>query len=557
MDDERNEREPGPDGSDGGTRRDFVQGAAAVGGGVSLAAFLESCGGSSSSSSSKPPSSTTAGQTGKVKKGGNFRLAVQGGGTSETLNPLAGVSVIDLCRAVMCYEPLVKLGGDGKLVYVLAEEVTPNKDFTEYQVTLRKGVRWHDGSPLTVDDVIWSMTSSLLVKSWAAFSAGSYGNIDVNSLKKINDTTMTLKLKAPNSLLPSTFSEPYNVIYQKNVKSFNKPIGTGPWKFVSWTRGERATYERWDEWWGGHPNFDTIETVSIADPSARLNALSGGEVDAIDAPAIPQIPQIQSNSNLRLIENEGGLCNIIAMSCYPGKSFVQPPGGKSAVTNNQVRQALRYLVPREQIVQSVWSGHAKIANDLHSWFDPNYDSSLPQRPYDPEKAKSMLKASGISNLNDSLFIISDLAPGNKDQCTLFASACQQAGWPLPTKVVPESSYFSSFWPNKYPVSIDYWRGRALANQWRVSYIPGAPFNETNFLNPQFTKNYNALVATGDASKQTELFHEGQKIAYDEGGYIIPVFGNFLQATTNKVVNIKTGIVASYNNWDFVDAGFTT
>src|SRR5262249_39299599 len=163
---------------------------------------------------------------------------------------------------------------------------------------------------------------------------------------------------------------------------------------------------------------------------------------------------IQSNSNLRLIENEGGLCNIIAMSCYPGKTFVQPPGGKSAIINNQVRQALRYLVPRQQIVGSVWGGHAKIANDLHSWFDPNYDKRLPQRPYDPEKAKSMLKAAGISNLNDSLFIISDIAPGNKDQCTLFAAATQQAGWALPTKVVPESSYFSSFWPNKYPVSID-------------------------------------------------------------------------------------------------------
>src|SRR5262249_17054219 len=151
---------------------------------------------------------------------------------------------------------------------------------------------------------------------------------------------------------------------------------------------------------------------------------------------------------------------------------------------------------------------------------------------------SMLKAAGISNLNDSLFIISDIAPGNKDQCTLFAAATQQAGWALPTKVVPESSYFSSFWPNKYPVSVDYWRGRSLPNQWRVSYIPGAPFNETNFLNPDFTKNYLALTKTGDTSKQLELFHEGQKIAYDTGGYIIPVFANFLQATTSKVVNIK-------------------
>ena len=386
---------------------------------------------------------------------------MQGGGSAETLNPTAGVAPIDLCRAVLCYEPLVKLNGSGKVVNVLAEEVSSTDDkFTKWTIKLKPGVTFHDGSPLTADDVIWSLQSSVLAKPWAAFSAGAFSNIDPKSFKKVSDTELTLELTAPNSLFVAQLSEPYDVIYQNGVKKFDKPIGTGPWKFESWTQGERAKYLKWADWWGDEVNFDSIETISIADPSARLNALIGGEVDAIDAPSVPQIAQIKANKKLAFIENPGGLCNIIAMSCDPAKSFVKPAGGKSAIINNQVRQALRYLVPREQIMQSVYGGHARIGNDLHSWFDPDYDSGLEQRPFDPEKAKSMLKAAGV-DLSDSYFVYSDINPGVKDTCTLFASACEQAGAKLPTKVVPQSSYWSGFWPNKYPISVDYWRGRAL------------------------------------------------------------------------------------------------
>jgi peptide/nickel transport system substrate-binding protein len=555
MDPNRNEQEQPDDAQGGTTRRDFVKSAAAVGGSLSVAAFLASCGGSSSSPSPTTTATTTSAQ-GTPKSGGNFRFGVSGGGTSETLNPTAGVSEADLCRAPMCYEPLVKLGGTGVIEYVLAESLTPNSDFTEWTLKLRPGVKFHDGSALTVDDVIWSARASLLVKPWAAFSAGAFGNIDPNGFKKVSSTELMIKMTSPNSLLPAVLTEPYDFIYQNGVKTFTTPIGTGPWKFVSWTRGERATYERWDEWWGPKPYFDTVETLSISDPTARLNALTAGEVDAIADPSVPQIPSIQSNSSLKFIENPGGLCNVICMSTMTGKSYVTPNMGAAEVQNNQVRQALRYLVPRQQMIESVWAGHAKMGNDLHSWFDPDYDGMLPQRPYDPEKAKSMLKAAGVANLNRSIFIQSDINPGNLSQTTLWASACSQAGFPLPTKTVPQSSYFSSYWPNKYPISIDYWRGRVLGDQWRVSLIPGAPFNETNWLNPQFANIYNEILKTNDATRQKELFYEGQKLLYDEGGYIIPTFANFLQATTSKVMNVQTGITESFNNFDFTKSWFS-
>lgn len=553
-----NNRSAAADSRDALSRRDFVKEATAVTGGLSLAAFLASCAGSSHSSPTTTGArlSTIGGPQGTPRKGGNFRVAVGGAGTAETLNPTGTSAPIDYCRAGMCFEPLIRLGGTGTLEYVLAQELTPNKDFTQYTLKLRPGVMWHDGKPLTVDDVIWTMRSSLLVKPWATFSAGIFSSIDPNGFKKIDPVTLLIKLTRPNSLLAAELTESYGSIYQNGVTSFNHPIGTGPWKFVSWTRGERASYARNDDWWGSGPkgpNFDTIETISINDATARLNALMAGEVDAIDSPAISQVPEITSNSRLNLIENRGELANSIAMATQSGKTYVK---GAGEVTNNLVRQALRYLTPRQEILESVWSGHARIANDLHDWADPDYEGMIPQRPYDPEKAKSLLKQAGISSLANSTFVFGDFSLGLQDTCTLLASACQKAGFPLPTKIVPSSSYFSTYWPNKYPMSVDYWKGRPIAEMWRVSLIPGAAFNETNWLNPAFAKIYLGLTKTGDPSLQKELYYTGQKLLYDEGGYIIPVFQNFLQATSHKVINISTGIVYSFNNWDFVPVSFT-
>lgn len=549
---DRNNQEPHPAPQDGSTRRDFVKTAAAAGGALSLGAFLAGCGGSSSTA--KTTSAHTGGLTGTPVRGGKFRLAVQGGGTSEILNPTAGTSTADYARAFAVYEPLVALGADGKLHNILADEFIPNSDFTEWTIKLIPDVLWHDGTKLTVDDVIYCMSVTLEGKAFASFAATGYAGIVQNSLKKFDDLTMSLKLSAPNSLFSTQLSEPYNLIFQKGVSTFYHPIGTGPFKFVSWTRGERATYAAWDEYRLGRPYFDGVEILSISDPTARLNALTSNEVDAISDPSYSQIPEITSNSALQLVENPGGTGNIfILMACTPAKTFVTGNGGLT--NNNLVRQALRYLVPREQILESVFAGHARIGNDLSGWFDPRYDHSLPQRPYDPEKARSLLKQAGVSSLESVEFVYSDIWPEAADICTLFASACTQAGFPLSTKLVPSADYYASYWPNKYPMSVDFWRARALVDQWRVSCLPGAVFNETSFNNPQFNTIYAELTRTGDASMQEGLFYEAQKILYEQGGNIVPAFGNYVVAASTRVINIPQGINNPLANWNYRTMSF--
>src|ERR1700759_1514738 len=271
--------EPQSDPAHGTTRREFVKTAAAAGGAMSLGAFLAACGGSSSGAATT--SAHTGRLTGTPVRGGNFRLAVQGGGTSETLDPTAGTSTADYARAFSVYEPLGALGPDGKLQNVLAQEFIPNRDFTEWTIKLVPDVLWHDGTKLTVDDVIYCMSVTLEGKAFASFAATGYAGIIQKSLKRIDDLTMSLKLSAPNSLFSSQLSEPYNLIFQQGVSAFNHPIGTGPFKFLSWTRGERATYAAWDEYRLGRPYFDTLEILSISAPTARLNALTSNEVDAI------------------------------------------------------------------------------------------------------------------------------------------------------------------------------------------------------------------------------------------------------------------------------------
>jgi peptide/nickel transport system substrate-binding protein len=447
----------------------------------------------------------------------------------------------------------VLLAGDGSLKNVLAQEVTSDASLTKWTIKLKPNVKWHDGKPFTADDVIYCIRVTLQAKPFVAFNSNGYTGIKASSVRKVDDTTLSFELESPNSQFLGQLAENYNQMFQQGVTKFDKPIGTGPFAFVSWTIGERALYKRFDEYHDKPAYFDTLEIISIVDPAARLNALVSGQVDAIASPSIAQIPTIKANSNLQLIENPGGTANSICMQCTPHKGNV---GSASSLTNNVlVRQALRLLVDREQIVKSVWGGHAKLGNDLHNWADPNYNSDLPQRTYDPEKAKALLKQAGVSgDLKSVGFVYSDLDQGALSTCTLFASSAAKSGATLGTKIVPSADYFGKYWM-KYPMGIDYWRERAMANGMRIGFLPGAAFNETNMNNPTFNKVYADLCKAKSESLQKDLLFEAQKILYEEGGYVIPAFGNFVVAANKKVINIPQGAGGEFDQWSFAGISF--
>jgi peptide/nickel transport system substrate-binding protein len=277
-------------------------------------------------------------------------------------------------------------------------------------------------------------------------------------------------------------------------------------------------------WRTGQPYFDGVTIIDFPDATAQVNALLGGQVDAItDLPAA-QVSVAKANKGVAVLNSQVGgwlpLCMAIDM----------PP-----FDDVRVRQAMRLLVDRKGMVQQVLSGYGRVANDLYSPFDPAYAADLPQREQDIDQAKSLLRAAGKENLVVDL----NTTPGSAgmvETATVFAAQAKAAGVTINVKNVP--NYYGDQYL-KLAFSVDFWGTRDYLSQVAQGTATTAPYNETHWppktgTGSNFESLYQQALAATDEAKRADIVHEMQKIEYDVGGYVIPFFGNLIDAHSTKV-----------------------
>ncbi|HET6495825.1 MAG TPA: ABC transporter substrate-binding protein, partial [Thermoleophilia bacterium] len=359
------------------TRRQALQGAAALGGIAALGPFASACGGDEATTSA----STSAAAP---KKGGHIRSAITGGNTKDTLD--GQTSYIDAGKkAEQIYEPLLGWTPDSKLELKLAESYDINTDGTEYTVKLKSGITFHDGSPLTADAVVYSFQRVLDPKT-AALATSHLTALKPSGIKKVDDLTVTFKLEEPDAsfrevlayygccIVPVGFDTP---------KGVEDAIGTGPWKVTSYFPGEQTEFVANPDYWGEGPYADKLTMIEFADPTAKLNALLGGSVDHLAILDTSQVPTIESTPGYSVLEAKTGGWDpfTMAMDLKPFDDV-------------RVRQAFRLIVDRPQMIEQAHGGYSWVANDMWAVFDPGYPADLPQRVQDLEQAKSLLKQAG-------------------------------------------------------------------------------------------------------------------------------------------------------------------
>jgi peptide/nickel transport system substrate-binding protein len=187
-------------------------------------------------------------------------------------------------------------------------------------------------------------------------------------------------------------------------------------------------------------------------------------------------------------------------------------------TDVRVRQAIRLIADRPQLVEQAQLGFGQIGNDLFGQGHPDYNGTLPQRHQDIAQAKSLLKQAGMSNLSVTLYS-STVASGMLESATVFASQAKQAGITVNVQNVPGSDYFGADYLKQNFAQSLWFAYDSVFSQMARSVAPGAPFNETHWNNAQWTKLYNQALATVDDAKRKELAYELQQILWNEGGYV--------------------------------------
>ncbi len=480
----------------------------------------------------------------KAKKGGTLRVGVVGS-TNDIIDGQKIVAKADQARLVSGWETLLAFDSDfvPQTTYGLAAGVDV-KSTSQAIVRLKKGVKFHDGKEMTADDLVYSWQRLLDPK----VALPSYKPLsefyDPSLIKKIDKYTVEFGLKKPSVGIKATLAGYTLTVVPVGYTADGPQIGTGPYKVKSFTPGRESVHVKHTSYWRkGKPTFDTVIIQDFADKTALVNALLSGQIDAaIDIP-LTAIDQVKGNSSLAVTEVSGGGWLTMVMLT-----------DRAPFNDARVRQAMRLVVNRQEILNRALGGHGEIGNDLFGKIDEFYNANkYPQRQQDIAKAVALLNAAGYTK--DKPLEVDLPAPddtgGLIPMAQAFAEQAKATGGVL--KVTPKAMD-AAYWDTTYakvPFYTSYWSPRAYLPQIAATTGYGETLYEKT--NPKYQALFVEASGEADDAKRLAIVKQLQQLDFDEGAYIIPVYNSFADAFTTKL----KGVVQrpSQLNLDYYGRGF--
>ncbi len=477
-----------------------------------------------------------AGLAAEPKRGGSAKFGLAHGATSDTGDPAA---YPDTATQVPFWgsmsDGLTEVDAKGNITLDLCESMEAAENAKSWIFKLRKGVTFHNGKDLTADDVIASYRHHMGADSKSAVKTVLAA---IKDIKADGKGTVIFELEGGNADFPyltSDYHIPIMPVKADGKADWQSNVRTGPFTFVSWEPGVRAKLKRNPNYHeAGKPYFDEVEFLSITDLTARINALTTGEVHWIMRPDLKTLNLLTRNPDIVVTEVTGYGHYVFPMD------VTAPP-----FDNVDVRTALKWAIDREDIVKKVFLGHAVAGND--NPIAPSVKFAIDPKPrftYDPEKAKFHLKKAGLSTLKVDLSVADAAFNGAVDAGVLYQGHAKAAGIDINVVREPNDGYFDNVWLKK-PWCADYWSGRPTVD-WMasVTYAKGAAWNETKWANPRFNELLVAARSESDEKKRAGMYAEMQQLIHDDGGVVVIVFNNYVEAHSKKLAHGDTA-----TNWE--------
>ena len=410
-----------------------------------------------------------------------------------------------------------------------------------WEFKLRKGVKWHDGSPFTAADVKFTMSRAGNVpnspSSFKLFT-GVLSEVEV-----VDDYTVRMKSKEAFPLMPDYMSVLYIVSKKhgenatsNDYNSGKAMVGTGPYKFVEWVKGDRIVYAKNPDYWGVKPEWDKVTIKPVSDNAARVAALLAGDVDIVDFPSPSDMPKLKKTPNISLAQIQSTRLIYLHYDTNRDKSpFIFDNGGKPLEKNPlkdlRVRQAMSAAINRKAIAERVMDGLAVPSGQL---MPPDVLGAIPDRKadeFDLEKAKKLLKAAGWGDG----FKITIHAPNNRyinDEKVAQAVAQNLTRVGIKTDVVamPSGPFFSKGTALEFSLLLVGWNSgtgepsdplRALVSTYDKATGAGAT-NRGRYSNPALDQMVADSLKAPTREEWVRLSQEATKIAMNDLG-IIPLY----------------------------------
>lgn len=454
------------------------------------------------------------------RKGGRISVATNASGVNDTLDPARQSNQTDYCRGFMFYNGLTVLDGSLTPRPQLAEEFT-TQDAKTWVFKLRKGVSFHDGKPLTPADVVFSIMRH---KDPATASKAKVLADQIESVTATGPNEVTIRLTSANADLPVILGTFHFHIVKAGTTDFSAGIGTGPYKVKEFKPGVRSVAVRNDNYWKpNRPYLDEIELVGITDESARVNALLAGQLDLVGSVSPRSVARVLASGKHGIFETKSlSYTNLIMRrDSTPGN-------------NPDFVLAMKHLFNREQLLKSIQLGRGVVAND-HPITTSNrfYFKGLPQRPYDPEKAKWHLQRANLGSTPVPV-VVSPAATNSVEMALVMQHAAKQIGLNLDVKRMPADGYWSTHWM-KHPVGFGNINSRPSADLALTLFFKSdAPWNEAAWKSEKFDQLLVAARGEVDQAKRAQMYADMQVMIHNEGGIGIPMFISSIDGHNGKL-----------------------
>ena len=534
-----NEGSRGP----GMTRRELLRAGAVAGLGVGLLGTglgASACGSGKSAGSSPAASGFSA----AVKRGGIMTLATDQFFPKDNLNPLTNTTDgIDALEG-MLREGLVTYDFTFAPQPRLAQSWETNTELTEYTFHLRPNVTWHDGTPFTAKDAAWSLERIMSPDGGSGMMDRLNSSIEKNGVVVVDDTTLKLKLKRPDSLLLLALANQQCYLTKANSKAadFEKGIGTGPFKLKSWNPGQSYEVEKYAGYWMPNaPILDGVRGIQIPEASTKLQSVASGS-SSVTQIAFDQIAVVKANPNLQTNPYEKGITYNVVMNTSI-KPFNDP----------NVRLAMKAALDRKVVMDVAYAGQAFASPD--AWVamgDPFMDAALnAATQMNRARAQQLMTAAGYPNGLD-LTLKTPGDPLHANFGLAIAAGLKGSPFRVTAKQIPAATYWDTVW-TKDPFCVDDWNRRHPIETMALTCKSNAPWNESKWKSAKMDALINkAYASAGDALAQATT-EACQWMSSGDGGS-----GELVPAYLNRLWVSKKGtkvVPWTFSMIDFRSCGF--
>ena len=466
--------------------------------------------------------------------------AVDEGGSSSVVS--------QIFDSLLAYEP-----GGTKVIPALAERYTVTGDGKEITFYLRKGVKFHDGTTMDADAVVFSLARQQFddhpfhqYGPWKYWNTSGFKDIYkkdgslkkkgiIKDIQKVDDYTVKVLLNKADSAIMVNFTLYFTSIVspsaaKKYGPDFRKnPVGTGAFKFVKWVKDDHILLRKNEVYWGDKANVDNLVFKVFPDATARSMALIKGEVDIIEPPDADNLKELEKNPNIKIAAKEGLTMGYVCMNVE-----------RKPFDNKLVRQAVNYAINKDEIITAVYG---KLGSAATMPMPPSlwgFNKDLVPYTYNPEKARELLaKAGHPDGFDIELFALPVSRPYNpngRKVGEIMQAQLKKVGINAKIVTFDIGTYWDKVDAGEFDMCMTGWSGEPDPNDWLHRLFTSGYLNSARWSNDAYTDLVTEARAISDIAQRAELYKKAQAIIHEEAPIVMLAYGVLTTPMRNNVEN---------------------